>query len=76
MKRTELAKQEGTWGASSTSIENTVEIPSIPKTKKGLKFQVAASELSLINDEFFEIRNHNPQFTFAMEGLKKEIPRV
>ncbi len=73
MKRTELAKQEGTWGASSTSIENTVEIPSIPKTKKGLKFQVAASELSLISDEFFEIRNHNPQFTFAMEGLKKEI---
>ena len=73
VKRMELAKQEGTWGASSTSIENTIEIPSIPKTKKGLKFQAAATELNIISDEFFEIRNHNPQYTLAMETLKKEI---
>ncbi len=73
VKRMELAKQEGTWGASSTSIENTIEIPSIPKTKKGLKFQAAAMELNIISDEFFEIRNHNPQYTLAMETLKKEI---
>ena len=73
IKRMESAKQEGTWGASSTSIENTVEIPSIPKTKKGLKFQAAAIELSIISDEFFEIRNHNPQYISAMERLKKEI---
>ena len=73
IKRMELAKQEGTWGASSTSIENTIEIPSIPKTKKGLKFQAAATELNIISDEFFEIRNHNPQYTLAMETLKKEI---
>ena len=39
IKRIELAKQEGTWGASSTSLDNAVEIPSVPKTKKGLKFQ-------------------------------------
>ena len=73
IKRMELAKEEGTWGASSTSIDNSVEIPSIPKTKKGLKFQAAATELSLISDEFFEIRNHNPQFSSSMESLKKEI---
>ena len=59
----ELAKQEGNWGASSTSLDNAVEIPSIPKTKKGLKFQAAATELNLISDEFFELRNHNVQYS-------------
>ena len=71
--RIELAKQEGNWGASSTSLDNAVEIPSIPKTKKGLKFQAAAEELNLISDEFFELRNHNAQYTTALENLKNEI---
>tara|TARA_S200000501_G_scaffold312884_1_gene304075 strand:+ start:787 stop:2697 length:1911 start_codon:yes stop_codon:yes gene_type:complete len=73
IKRVEAAKQEGEWGASSTSIDNAVEIPSIPKTKKGLKFQAAAEELNLISDEFFELRNHNSQYTSVLESLKKEI---
>ncbi len=73
MKRIEAAKEEGNWKASSTSIENTIEIPSIPKTKRGLKFQAAAEELNLISDEFFELRNHNSQYTSALEKLKKEI---
>ena len=72
MKRIEAAKEEGNWKASSTSIENTIEIPSIPKTKRGLKFQAAAEELNLISDEFFELRNHNSQYTSALEKLKKE----
>ena len=72
-KRIELAKQEGNWGASSTSLDNAVEIPSIPKTKKGLKFQAAAAELNLISDEFFELRNHNDQYASALENLKNEI---
>ena len=71
--RIELAKQEGNWGASSTSLDNAVEIPSIPKTKKGLKFQAAAEELNLISDEFFELRNHNAQYATALENLKNEI---
>ena len=71
--RIELAKQEGNWGASSTSLDNAVEIPSIPKTKKGLKFQAAAEELNLISDEFFELRNHNAQYAVALENLKNEI---
>ena len=71
--RIELAKQEGNWGASSTSLDNAVEIPSIPKTKKGLKFQAAADELNIISDEFFELRNHNTQYTVALENLKNEI---
>ena len=73
IKRIELAKQEGTWGASSTSLDNAVEIPSVPKTKKGLKFQTAAEELNLISDEFFDLRNHNSQYAAALEKLKKEI---
>ncbi len=73
IERIEAAKEEGSWKASSTSIENTIEIPSIPKTKRGLKFQTAAEELNLISDEFFELRNHNSQYTSALEKLKKEI---
>ena len=72
-KRIQAAGQEGTWSASSTSIENTVEIPSIPKTERGLKFQTAAIELNLISDEFFELRNHNEKYASKLENLKKEI---
>ncbi len=73
LKRIEAAKEEGSWKASSTSIENTIEIPFIPKTKRGLKFQTAATELNLISDEFFELKNHNEQYASALEKLKKEI---
>ena len=72
-KRIQEANQEGTWSASSTSIENTIEIPSIPKTKRGLKFQAAAEELNIISDEFFELRNHNTQYRNAYDNLSKEI---
>ena len=72
-KRIQEANQEGTWSASSTSIENTIEIPSIPKTKRGLKFQAAAEELNLISDEFFELRNHNTQYRNAYDKLSNEI---
>ncbi len=73
LERIEAAKEEGSWKASSTSIENTIEIPFIPKTKRGLKFQAAATELNLISDEFFEVKNHNEQYASALEKLKKEI---
>jgi len=73
LERLEAANEEGSWKASSTSIENTIEIPFIPKTKRGLKFQTAATELNLISDEFFELKNHNEQYTSALEKLKKEI---
>ena len=73
LERIEAAKEEGSWKASSTSIENTIEIPFIPKTKRGLKFQAAATELNLISDEFFELKNHNEQYVSALKNLKKEI---
>ena len=72
-KRIGLAKKEGGWSSSSTSLDNSVEIPSVPKTKKGLKFQTAAEELNLISDEFFELRNHNLQYTSALEKINTEI---
>ena len=75
VKRIESAKKEGNWGASSTSLDNSVEIPFIPKTKKGLKFQTAAEELNIISDEFFELRNHNPQYTYALENIKTKIKK-
>ena len=62
-------------GASSTSLDNSVEIPFIPKTKKGLKFQTAAEELNIISDEFFELRNHNPQYINALENIKAKIKK-
>ncbi|MFL2875662.1 MAG: ABC transporter permease [Candidatus Pelagibacter sp.] len=73
LERIEAAKEEGAWKASSTSIENTIEIPFVPKTKRGLKFQAAATELNLISDEFFELKNHNVQYSSALGKLKKEI---
>ncbi len=75
IKRIESAKKEGNWGASSTSLDNSVEIPFIPKTKKGLKFQTAAEELNIISEEFFELRNHNPQYTYALEIIKTKIKK-
>ena len=56
-KRIEEAIKEGEWGASGTAVEQTIEIPIIPKTKKGLKFDAAAKELKIISDEFFKLRN-------------------
>ena len=40
--RIEALKIQGGWGSSGTAVENTIEIPIIPETKKGLKFDAAA----------------------------------
>jgi len=72
-KRIEEAIKEGEWGASGTAVEQTIEIPIIPKTKKGLKFDAAAQELKIISDEFFKLRNHNPKYKNAMKEIKDEI---
>ena len=74
-KRIEEAKKEGVWGSSGTAVENTIEIPTIPKTDKGLKFDAAAKELKIISDEFFKLRNHNFQYKSAMQEIKDEIKK-
>jgi taurine transport system permease protein len=72
-KRLIKAEEEGGWGASGTAVENTVEVPTIPKTDKGLKFDAAAQELKIISDQFFKLRNHNFQYKTAMKKIKDEI---
>ena len=74
-RRIEEATKEGEWGASGTAVEQTIEIPIIPKTKKGLKFDAASIELKIISDEFFKLRNHNPEYKNAMKEIKDEIKK-
>ena len=78
IERQKLIDEQGGWGiitidSGSGSIENTIEIPTAPQTKKGLKFHIAAKELKLINDKFFKLRNHNPQFKSSIKQLKDDI---
>ncbi|MDC0216179.1 ABC transporter permease subunit [Candidatus Pelagibacter sp.] len=74
-KRIEAIKKQGGWGSSGTAVENTVEIPTIPETKKGLKFDAAAKELKIISDEFFKLRNHNPEYKIAIKSIKDGIKK-
>ena len=76
--RLQAANDEGGWGivkvdAGSGSIENTLEVPLIPSTNKGLKFHAAAEEISLISEEFFKLRNHNVQFKDQIKEIKDQI---
>ena len=73
--RIEALKIQGGWGSSGTAVENTIEIPTIPETKKGLKFDAAAKELTLISDDFFKLRNHNSQYKSLMKEIKDGIKK-
>jgi len=73
--RIEALKIQGGWGSSGTAVENTIEIPIIPETKKGLKFDAAAKELTLISDDFFKLRNHNSQYKSLMKEIKDGIKK-
>jgi len=61
-----LEKQLG-WGATG------MEVPPLPESKRGLKFHAAAAELNSISDEFFEMRNHNPEYLRQAEDIFGEI---
>ncbi len=74
-KRKEEAIKEGEWGSSGTAVEQTIEIPIIPKTKKGLKFDAVSKELKIISDDFFKLRNHNPRYKSAMQEIKDEVKK-
>ena len=78
IKRQEAISKEGGWGITTInsgtgSIENTMEVPLIPATKRGLKFHAAAEELKIIDDKFFKLKNHNPQFKSSIKKLKEDI---
>ena len=77
-ERQKAVSEEGGWGivkvsAGTGSIENTIEVPLVPATDRGLKFDAAAQELNLISDDFFKLRNHNPQFKEKIKELKDQI---
>ena len=77
-ERQKAIAEEGEWGITTVqsgtgSIENTLEVPLIPATKRGLKFDAASKELKVINDKFFKLKNHNPQFKNSIQNLKQEI---
>ena len=77
-ERQKAIAEEGGWGITTVqsgtgSIENTLEVPLTPATKRGLKFDAASKELKIINDKFFKLKNHNPQFKNSIQNLKQEI---
>ena len=68
-KRIEGIKKQTGWG------ETEVEIPTLPETKMGLKFDTAAKELTIISDDFFKLRNHNSQYKKLIKEIKDEIKK-
>ena len=77
-ERQRAVSEQGNWGITKVqsgtgSIENTIEVPLVPATSKGLKFDAAAKELEIISDKFFKLRNHNPQFKNSIKELKDKI---
>ncbi len=77
-ERQKAISKQGKWGiikvqAGTGSIENTLEVPLVPATDKGLKFHAAAEELQVINDKFFKLRNHNSQFKNSIKEIKEKI---
>ncbi|MDH5353784.1 MAG: ABC transporter permease [Gammaproteobacteria bacterium] len=66
-ERLELLSKQTSWG------ETGMEIPPLPASKTGLKFDAAAREIKLISEEFFEIKNDNPVFMAQFEKIKSAI---
>ncbi len=77
-ERLKAVSEQGGWGITTVrtgtgSIENTLEVPLVPGTNKGLKFHAAAAELKVISDKFFKLRNHNSYFKTSIKELKNEV---
>ena len=66
-KRIEDLKKQLGWGATG------MEVPPLPESKIGLKFHSAAEELNEISDEFFKMRNHNPEYSKLLKEIRDEI---
>ena len=66
-ERLELLKKQTSWG------ETGMEVPPLPESKAGLKFDAAAKEIKLITEEFFQIKNNNPVFVAQFEKIKSGI---
>ncbi len=66
-KRIEALNNQLGWGTTG------MEVPPLPESKVGMKFNTAAKELNLISDEFFAMRNHNPQYLRLLKEIRDEI---
>ena len=66
-KRIEALKKQKGWGFTGE------EVPTLPETAMGLKFDAAGKTLNEISDEFFKLRNHNPQYKKAIKELRDSI---
>jgi len=66
-KRIEALKKQLGWGATG------MEVPPLPESKVGLKFHTAAQELNEVSDEFFAMRNHNPEYSKLLKEIRDEI---
>jgi taurine transport system permease protein len=66
-ERLELLKEQTSWG------ETGMEVPPLPETKTGLKFDAAAKEIKLITEDFFEIENKNSVFLAQFEKIKSAV---
>lgn len=66
-ERLELLSKQTSWG------ETGMEVPPLPESKTGLKFDAAAKEIKLITEEFFEIKNNNPEFLAQFEKINGAI---
>ena len=68
-KRIEALKKQLGWGATG------MEVPPLPESTIGLKFHTAAQELNKISDEFFAMRNHNPEYLNLLKEIRDEIQK-
>ncbi|MDC0163608.1 ABC transporter permease subunit, partial [Candidatus Pelagibacter sp.] len=66
-KRIEATKKQLGWGTTG------MEVPPLPESKVGLKFHTASQELNSISDEFFSMRNHNPEYLRLLKEIRDEI---
>ena len=66
-KRIEELKKQLGWGATG------MEVPPLQESKRGLKFHAAAQELNEVSDEFFSLRNHNPEYLKLLKEIRDEI---
>jgi taurine transport system permease protein len=65
--RLDLLKKQTAWGATG------MEIPPLPETKRGLKFEQASIEMNAIVEEFFKIKNDNYIFLNLFKTLNEEL---
>ncbi len=60
-------KKQSSWGATG------MEVPFLPVTERGIKFDAAAKEMKLIVAEFLQIKNNNLIFLEKSKTVKETI---